>query len=74
MPAGHTASEAKQAVTVTCKPCGHTWIGFYLPLPIKDAARVMGRLCCPMCAAGADKIVIFDGSKTPQSDEQGVAK
>lgn len=52
----------RQPIAVECERCGHEWVGFYLPLPVDDAVRLMGRLCCPMCAAGAEQIVIrFDG-------------
>lgn len=47
----------RQAVVVTCKPCGHAWIGLYTPMPLKEAARVMSKLTCPMCAADSSKIV-----------------
>lgn len=47
---------------VQCKPCGHRWIGFYLPLPIRDAARIMKNLTCPKCATGSKGIMIFDSS------------
>jgi len=47
---------------VQCKQCAHSWAGFYLPLPINDAVRVMKNLTCPKCTAGAKDIVIFDGS------------
>jgi hypothetical protein len=43
---------------VECLECGHTWVGFYLPMPIMDAARVMKALACPMCAADGRRIVI----------------
>jgi hypothetical protein len=44
------------AMIVTCQPCGQVWIGMYTPMPIKDAARVMKNLTCPMCAANSSKI------------------
>lgn len=47
--------EPKTPQWVKCKPCGHQWIGLYLPMIARDAARVMGRLTCPMCAAGANQ-------------------
>lgn len=47
---------------VECRTCGQSWVGFYLPLPISDAAKIMKNLTCPNCASGSDKIVIFDGS------------
>lgn len=50
--------ETKQrtSLNVYCTKCGHAWIGLYLPMPIGDAAKAMGRLCCPMCAADAKQI------------------
>ena len=58
-------SDARTANWVQCKPCGHRWIGFYLPLPIADAAKVMKRMMCPLCAADSAKIIVFDGSVKP---------
>jgi len=53
------STEDRTPHRVRCRPCGHVWIGFYLPLAIKDATKIMGKLTCPMCAAGADKIYGF---------------
>lgn len=35
---------------VVCSACNHRWIGLYLPMPIREAAKAMGRLTCPKCA------------------------
>lgn len=48
--------EPREPQYVKCKNCNHVWIGLYLPMIARDAAKVMGALCCPMCAAGADKV------------------
>jgi hypothetical protein len=42
--------EPKRPMWVTCSNCDHRWIGLYLPMPIRDAAKAMGRLTCPKCA------------------------
>lgn len=55
---------------VKCKPCGHRWMGFYLPMPITDAARIMKNLTCPNCAATSKSIVVFDGSVHSASPTQ----
>jgi hypothetical protein len=47
---------------VQCTDCKHCWVGFYLPQPIRDAVRAMSNLTCPRCAAGLDKISLYDGS------------
>jgi len=49
---------ARNPCKVRCTKCGHHWIGLYLPILIDDAAKIMKNLTCPMCAAGANKIVI----------------
>src|SRR6185312_9801133 len=33
---------ATQANIVKCHDCGHQWIGFYLPLPIEQACKIIG--------------------------------
>jgi len=43
---------------VRCADCGHVWIGLYLPQPISTAAKIMKNLCCPMCGAGAKRIMV----------------
>jgi hypothetical protein len=53
---------ATQANIVKCMVCGHRWVGFYLPLPVDQACRIMKNLTCPKCATGANKICVFDGS------------
>ncbi len=35
---------------VTCKPCKHTWIAAYLPMPMNKMASLMKSLRCPRCA------------------------
>lgn len=42
--------EAKNPVWVECDKCQHRFIGLYLPMALSDAANVMKRLTCPMCA------------------------
>lgn len=49
-------TEPREPLWVICHDCHHSWIGMYLPLPIADAATVMKKLCCPMCAAGSNRI------------------
>lgn len=49
--------------------CGHQWIGLYLPMLAREAAKVMGRLTCPMCAAGADKV--FPINPPQEGDNKG---
>lgn len=61
------SDEEKQPNVVQCKACGHSWVGFYLPMPIRDAARVMKNLTCPKCAAGSSRIMVFDGSANSAS-------
>jgi len=39
--------QATQANIVKCHDCGHQWIGFYLPLPIDQAVKIMRNLTCP---------------------------
>jgi hypothetical protein len=55
--------ERRQGKRVVCTACGHRWIGFYLPLPISDAIKLMGTLMCPKCAADADKILVTGKAK-----------
>jgi hypothetical protein len=54
---------AARPVHVECGECGHWWVGFYLPQPIRIAARLMGALICPKCAAAADFIRLVDERK-----------
>jgi hypothetical protein len=55
--------ERRQGKRVRCTGCGHEWIGFYLPLPISDAIKIMGALTCPKCARGSDKIRVGGKAK-----------
>lgn len=50
---------------VRCRECNHVWIAAYLPLPVEQFARIASRLHCPMCAAGANRIVVSDGTTPP---------
>lgn len=52
--------EPKNPMWVTCSSCSHRWIGLYLPMPISDAAKAMGRLTCPKCAC--TKILVKSGT------------
>jgi hypothetical protein len=56
------ANDAKQANWVQCELCGHRWIGFYLPMPINVAAKVIKKITCPMCGAGSKSIIAFSDS------------
>lgn len=60
---------ATQPNWVQCKPCGHRWIGFYLPQPIDDAVKILKNLRCPKCTADSNDIFVFDGSA--HSNETG---
>jgi predicted nucleic-acid-binding Zn-ribbon protein len=60
--------EEKKPSVVSCRKCGHSWIGFYLPMPIGDAVRVMKNLTCPKCAADSKQIVVFDGSASSATE------
>jgi hypothetical protein len=60
--------QVRKPTRVQCKKCEHTWIGFYLPMPISDAVRVMKNLTCPMCAAGAKHIRIFGTESKPDTE------
>lgn len=53
-------SESKTPMWVTCSACNHRWIGLYLPMPIDDAAKAMGRLTCPKCVC--TKIFVAPGA------------
>lgn len=64
--------EARQALRVRCKACDHTWVGLYLPMPMADAARVMGKLTCPMCAADAKQILVYEGKE--DADKSAITK
>jgi len=61
--------QATQANIVKYQSCGHKWIGFYLPLPINQAVKIMKNLTCPKCAADASQIMVFDGT-THSAHEQ----
>ena len=56
---------ARQPSWVRCKSCQHRWIGFYLPLPIEEAGRVMKSLTCPSCGAPAKELLLLDARRTP---------
>ena len=61
--------EPKNPMWVTCGKCSHYWIGLYLPMPITEAAKIMGRLTCPKC--GNTKIYVRPGTiKTEITSEQ----
>ena len=61
--AGRFEDEKREPQPVMCSECLHKWTGFYLPLPIQDAARVMKNLTCPNCAAPSSKIYVGNGPK-----------
>lgn len=61
--------QATQANVVKCNTCGHKWIGFYLPLPINQAVKIMKNLTCPKCAADASQIMVFDGTALSASEQ-----
>lgn len=46
----------REPLRVICSKCKHVWVGLYLPMAIGDAAKAMGKLCCPMCAADSKQI------------------
>ena len=41
----------KTPFIVHCGECKHEWTAFYSPMPLSDAAAIIGSLRCPMCAA-----------------------
>lgn len=64
------SEKSRQPNPVMCSRCLHSWVGFYLPLPINDAARIMRNLTCPNCGATSKEIYI--GYKPrPQSSAEG---
>lgn len=56
-------TEQRKPNAVMCSRCLHSWIGFYLPLPIGDAARIMKNLTCPNCAATAKDIYVGESAR-----------
>lgn len=42
---------------VACRPCGHVWTLFCVPIEVSKAARIMKKAYCPRCTAGARGIV-----------------
>lgn len=54
--------EKREPVWVKCAECLHRWIAMYTPMPISDAAKIMGKMMCPMCAADSKRI---KGSSAP---------
>jgi DNA-directed RNA polymerase subunit RPC12/RpoP len=63
--------EPKREMWVTCSNCSHRWIGLYLPMPIREAARVMGRLTCPKCACSKILVKPRTIETTPHTSEGG---
>jgi Zn finger protein HypA/HybF involved in hydrogenase expression len=55
----------RRPMHVRCKPCGHVWVAAYLPMPADTFVKVVGRLMCPSCGAGAKKICMADDADTP---------
>ncbi len=47
----------RQPMWVVCNHCNHEWIALYMPMPMREAARLLGRLHCPMCAANSMAIL-----------------
>lgn len=60
---GDPRAEARQPNWAQCKDCQHLWVAFQLPLPIKEAVRVMQGLRCPKCGAGSKRIVLVDATR-----------
>lgn len=56
---------AKKPFWAKCEPCGHIWPCAYLPMDMKDSAKLMKKLHCPMCGADAKRI-------TPAKQNDGV--
>jgi ribosomal protein S27AE len=57
---------------VRCAMCGWEWIAAYLPMPIRDACKIMKRGRCPKCAVGAKHILMFWDSKNPPAPKRSV--
>ncbi len=52
----------RQPFRVRCGDCKHDWAAFYLPIPLGDAARILGRLRCPSCDAPHGRIFVATGA------------
>lgn len=39
-----------QRIEGQCAECGHVWVVCFLPMPLKDVARLMKHVACPACA------------------------
>lgn len=57
-PAPAVVEEPKEPFWVKCSKCRHIWIAAYAPMEMAAFARVVGKVCCPMCAAGPKLILI----------------
>jgi len=44
-------SDGRKPFWAKCGDCGHCWQAAYLPMPLADAARLLGRAACPACAS-----------------------
>lgn len=54
-----------------CNDCGHVWVVAYLPMPLTNAARLMQRAACPMCAGTKVFVATAGGPLAPENSEEG---
>ena len=41
---------------VRCGECGHKWIGIYLPIDVRDLAKIVKDMRCQSCGADSKQI------------------
>lgn len=66
-----TTPDERQPVFLECRPCGHTWIAAWLPMPVSDFARLMKRAACPKCAQRKQIYMYEPGRVPPAPAEPG---
>lgn len=48
---------------VQCGQCSHEWVGFYVPIDVKDLGKIIEGMRCPACTADSTKIYMKMGNK-----------
>lgn len=52
--------DRKPFYVLLCQPCGHIWIGLYLPMRMDKVAQVLKHQRCPSCASPSTQHFMSD--------------
>lgn len=48
----------KHLIRVKCLDCNYIWIAGSLPLKVEEFTKLLTDLCCPVCGADKERIVM----------------